>query len=197
MNTSEKQITEETILLLREGNFVAFDSIYHAYFYHLMSIALYYVHNRSVAMDIVNDVFVSLWQKRSEAKMPLGPYLRAIVKNESISYLRSKLYKNSLLDEQSESVWTYLENSLPTSEDPFMTLSAEETRAAIEAVIEKLPPKCRAIFEACVREGRPYQDVAEEMNITLSTVRVQVKKAMDTLCKNLNLPALLILCLMR
>ena len=54
------EISENLIEQLNHGNTKAFDKIYHTYYLYLCAIAVYYVHDRRVAGEIVNDVFVAV-----------------------------------------------------------------------------------------------------------------------------------------
>lgn len=58
------EISENLIEQLNHGNTKAFDKIYHTYYLYLCAIAVYYVHDKRVAGEIVNDVFVAFWQNR-------------------------------------------------------------------------------------------------------------------------------------
>jgi len=55
------EISENLIEQLNHGNTKAFDKIYHTYYLYLCAIAVYYVHDKRVAGEIVNDVFVAFW----------------------------------------------------------------------------------------------------------------------------------------
>ncbi len=79
------EISENLIEQLNHGNTKAFDKIYHTYYLYLCAIAVYYVHDKRVAGEIVNDVFVAFWQNRHHITHPALPYLRRAIQNASIS----------------------------------------------------------------------------------------------------------------
>ena len=54
--------------------------------------------------------------------------------------------------------------------------------------VEELPAKCRAIFKASLYEGKTYSEIAEEQNINVTTVRVQMKIALTKLRESLGTP---------
>ena len=89
------EISENLIEQLNHGNTKAFDKIYHTYYLYLCAIAVYYVHDKRVAGEIVNDVFVAFWQNRHHITHPALPYLRRAIQNASISYLRRNRWKKS------------------------------------------------------------------------------------------------------
>ena len=73
-----QQVTPLVVSQLNQGNVKAFDLIYHAYYVYLCAIAVYYVHDKNVAAELVNDVFVNLWNKKRDVSYPLLPYLRKL-----------------------------------------------------------------------------------------------------------------------
>ncbi len=64
------EVSEKLIEQLNHGSTKAFDKIYHTYYLYLCAIAVYYVHDKRVAGEIVNDVFVSFWQNRHHITYP-------------------------------------------------------------------------------------------------------------------------------
>ncbi|MCS2902636.1 hypothetical protein NXX91_26080 [Bacteroides thetaiotaomicron] len=67
------EVSEKLIEQLNHGSTKAFDKIYHTYYLYLCAIAVYYVHDKRVAGEIVNDVFVSFWQNRHHITYPALP----------------------------------------------------------------------------------------------------------------------------
>ena len=66
-----REVTPQIVKQLNEGDVRAFDLIYHAYYIYLCAIAVYYVHDMNVAAELVNDVFLKLWNKTSKMFMKL------------------------------------------------------------------------------------------------------------------------------
>ncbi len=187
------EISEKLIEQLNSGHIKAFDKIYHTYYLYLCAIAVYYVADKRVAGEIVNDVFVSFWQNREHVTHPPLPYLRRAIQNASISYLRSAYFNEKAKTEQMEEAWTFLENHILSSDNPLETLEHSEMNEIIKRKIKELPPKCRAIFEASLYEGKTYSEIAEEQNINVATVRVQMKIALDKLRESLGTPYMVVI----
>jgi RNA polymerase sigma factor (sigma-70 family) len=102
---------------------------------------LQYVKQKEDADEIVNDAFLSIWEKRDELDLniSLKAYLYTIVKNKSLNHLKKR---NILLEtEDSEA---YHISSDYTS--PIQKLENKELETLIFKCIEKLPPKCKQIF---------------------------------------------------
>lgn len=185
---NQPEVSEKLIDLLNLGDTKAFDKIYHTYYLYLCAIAVYYVHDRRVASEIVNDVFVSFWQNREHIVYPPLPYLRRAIQNASISYLRSSYFNEKLMTEQMEEAWSFLENHVLSSDNPLKALEHSEMNEIILRKVEELPPKCRAIFKASLYEGKSYHEIAEEQEINVATVRVQMKIALTKLRESLGTP---------
>lgn len=188
-------VTEEMVRRLNAGQMDAFNDIYHATYVYLCCLSMYYVHNRHDASSIVNDVFFTFWERRQEIHFPPLPWLRTAVRNASISYLRSSLFKETALTVHEEKTWDYLENHLFASEDPFRDLENAEFWDRISHVAETLPPRCREVFKRCLFDGKSTAEVAEELGISPSTARVHLKHAIDRLGEELNAPLFVLLML--
>ena len=155
------EISENLIEQLNHGNTKAFDKIYHTYYLYLCAIAVYYVHDKRVAGEI---------------------------QNASISYLRSSYFNEKQMTEQMEEIWAFLENHILSSDNPLQALEHSEMNTIIMKKVEELPAKCRAIFKASLYEGKTYSEIAEEQNINVTTVRVQMKIALTKLRESLGTP---------
>ena len=188
-----REVTPQIVKQLNEGNVRAFDLIYHAYYIYLCAIAVYYVHDMNVAAELVNDVFLKLWNKKKDLKYPILPYMRRSIQNGSKSYLRSQLCQKGYQNVNNEEIWNYVEENILSSADPLQSLLNSELSSIISEKIEKLPLKCKRVVKACLYEGKTYEEVAEEQHIQISTVRVHLKKGLDNLRENLETPIWIVL----
>ena len=78
---SIKKIDEDVVRKLAKGDQKAFSLLYDCYYTYLNTVALCYVINRDAANEVVNDVFVNVWHKRSTLVYPIHSYLVQSVKN--------------------------------------------------------------------------------------------------------------------
>ena len=90
-----------------------------------------------------------------------------------------------------EEIWAFLENHILSSDNPLQALEHSEMNTIIMKKVEELPAKCRAIFKACLYEGKTYSEIAEELNINVTTERVQMKIALTKLRESLGTPYML------
>ncbi len=167
-----------------------FDKIYLAYFYRLHRFAKEYVLSDEDAENIVQDVFLMLWEKRHivEVQISLTAYLFSLVKNKCIDYLRHKNVSQEFKEELN-----YKLSSLEEINQAFR--SDEEIEKFVTDAINKLPERCRVIFIKSRIEGKKYKEIAEELNISVNTVENQMSIALKKLRVELKdyLPLLLFL----
>ncbi|SFC92134.1 RNA polymerase sigma-70 factor, ECF subfamily [Zunongwangia mangrovi] len=142
----------------------------------LCTICFYYLEDIEEAEDVVQDVFVDLI-KKDKFKIIDDPnaYLKVAVRNSAFKLIAKKK-KERLLEQ---------ELSLMNQPDEEESNSGEEINLLIKKELEKLPPQCRRIFMMCVVEGQTYPDVAEALNISVNTVKTQVKRAYKKLRTNI------------
>jgi RNA polymerase sigma-70 factor (ECF subfamily) len=163
MLTLTRQLDESTL-----------ESLFKDYFIGLCQFAVGYVKDHEVAKEIVQDAFVSLWEKRQtiDLSKPVKSYLSATVRNRCLNYLRDhKKFSNDLLA---------LENlSNETIYDQPDQLVESDIRIQITIAIEELPEKCREIFKLSRFQNLKYQQIADELQISVKTVETQMSKALQ------------------
>lgn len=135
--------------------------------------ALQYLKDHDLAKEIVQESFVSLWEKRDtiDPAGSLKSYLSTTVKNRCINYLRDhKKFDRSLIEfEGLDPYNNYMEQD---------HLVAEELKTKIEEATNELPEKCREVFLKNRHEHMKYQEIADELNISIKTVEAQMSKAL-------------------
>lgn len=179
------KFSEENIKTLDQRNF---EAVFKAYFAGLTYFAQKFVYDIDTSKEIVHDVFVKLWEKRNELDLSksLKSYLFTSVHNRCLNYIRD----NKKFDKSdfSENVFNnYAENN--------DFLIEAEVKAKINSVMQKLPEKCRQIFEMNRFEGKKYHEIAQELDISIKTVEAQMSKALRIFREDLKeyLPIYLIL----
>lgn len=153
-----------------------FDKIYVMYFSRMKRFAKEYVLSDEDAENIVQDVFMLLWEKRDilEIQVSLVPYLFSLVKNKCLDYLRRKVVVEEYKQELSVKLF-----SLELMNYSFA--SDEEIEQLITNAIDKLPDRCREIFIKSRIEGKKYREIAEELHISINTVENQMSIALKKL----------------
>lgn len=147
----------------------------------LLCFALGFVRNRELAEEIVSDVFVNIWKKRTDLIQinNLRSYLYICVKNGCLSQLRkTKNDKIVYLDEIGD--YYFLQTEAQDNE----TID-EEILNQIYAAIDLLPPKCKMAFTLAKINGLKHKEIAEIMEVSPKTVNnhlvLAVKKIIETI----------------
>jgi len=135
-----------------------------------------YVKDFETAREIVQDAFISLWEKRETIDMerPVKSYLTMIIHNKCTNYLRdNRKFDTYILN---------IENLLDVPENEGSdSLVEEELKQKIEASIAELPEKCREVFVLNRYENLKYLEIADKLQISVKTVETQMSKALKHL----------------
>lgn len=125
------------------------------------------------AEEIVSDVFIKIWLNRDQLtiKSSLPAYLHMAVRNQSIDYLRRWTKRRTI------------NNELPPDSDsgyssPEDYLIYQETNREVIDAIEALPPRGRHIFKLSRDEGLKYQEIADQLNISIKTVETHMRRSL-------------------
>lgn len=165
---------QELLILMIQDDRTAFDVIYFRYWKPLFLNAGKIVRNNDEAEDIVQEVFISLWKRRSELSniISLTSYLHGAVRFRSLSYIRNNLYKNNYLS----SLKSIFEEGVDMVNE---YINLEELNGVIDTEISKLPPKMREIFVLSRVEQMSHSEIAEHLNISDKTVKKQINRSLN------------------
>lgn len=166
----------ELMDLLRSGDRLAFSEIYNRYWKKLFAIGSNKIGQFEEAEEIVQDIFISLWDRREEIVITssLSAYLAVSVKYRVIKIL-AKRYQHSKYEEHSLAVLPFSTNS---TED---WLEFLELKSRLEVLVAKLPEKCRLVYKASREQGYSQKQIAEEFGISEKTVEAHIGKALKSL----------------
>lgn len=157
-----------------------FELLFHRYHKVLCSHAVRFVYSREVAEDLVSDVFCRFWKTRAyeAVNSSYRYYLFRSVRNEAYNYLKLEFQKFEKLDESAY-------NISGLSNQPDYVAQYEEVLRQVENLVESLPPQCRKVFLLSRFEGKKYQEIADELDISVKTVEVHIGKALDLMRRGL------------
>lgn len=165
---------------LKTRNKIVFDFVFHYYYSGLCAFAAKITNDEKVAEDVVQDLFVALWLKAGELHITTSVknYLFTSVKNRTFDHLKYRNRKDKK------------ENSFCRTIEPSENLSSlwfaeSELEAIVENSLNKLPPRCREVFELSRFEGLKNQEIAEKLGISKRTVELQVSNALKHLRSDL------------
>lgn len=136
--------------------------------------------NAVTAEDLVQDVFLKVWQKRTFLFLKEGikTYLYRSVQHACLDYLKHQEVKGDYIN----AVTTKLKiEEIYYNDDPQSLFAEDERLELIYKEIDKLPDKCREIFTMSYLEERKTSEIAVLLNISTRTVEVQLYKALKIL----------------
>jgi len=174
-------IDETTIKKIAAGNEYAFSQLYDCYYTYLNTIALYYIFDRNAANEVVNDVFINVWHKRSTLIYPIQAYLVQSVRNRCLNYIRSLQSESQMLNEHKKQLLNFQEEHILSNPSPLQYFEAKEIEKAVNSAVLQLPERCRLIFEQYFYSGKRPEEIASDLSLNVNTVRVQIKNALDKL----------------
>lgn len=161
----------DLVHLVSAGDQAAFRQLYALFYKRLYHFALALVKIRESAEEIVEDVFVRIWQQREKLQgiKNLRVYLYTATKNASLNYLSQKARQS--ITEPFDNIHVELNNSSISPEQ--ILISAEIHKKIIDAV-EALPPRCKMIFKLVREDGLKYKEISEILNISVNTIDAQM-----------------------
>lgn len=152
----------------------SFEMLFRSHFSGLCFFAQKYVKDFEVSREIVQDAFLSLWEKREIIDMdrPVKSYLTMVIHNKCTNYLRdNRKFDQNILN---------IENLLDVPEyEGADTMVEDELRIKINSAIAELPDKCREVFVMNRYENFKYQEIADKLEISVKTVETQMSKALQ------------------
>ena len=151
----------------------SFDDLFKYNYRPLCLYALHYIQDVDLAEDIVQDSYASLWEKLQEGDhvLNLKSYLYMMVRNRCLDHLRKKGLPT-------ESLKPYDSYGIIDDDD---AQERSQTEARLWTAIDSLPEKCREVFIMSKRDGLKYEEIAEELGLSVNTVRNQISKALKVL----------------
>jgi len=175
------KIDIETIRQFKADDKSAFNTIYQTYSKRILSFAYAYIKIQSDAEEIVQDVFLKVWENREKIDEYLSfeSYLFTITYNTTISLLRKKVTEKQYI--------AYLKSIQNTSpgNNTIPEIEFTELKEKAHQIIEKLPPRQKQVFNLNREEGLTYTEIATLLNISPNTVESHMERALKTIRKKL------------
>lgn len=172
MNSPSITHEKELLLRLRDGNKTAFEQLYRIYSKRIFINTLKMVKDEDEAQEILQDVFIRIWKNREniDTGKTFQSYLFSVAQN-----LVRDFFRRAALDRKMQAV--LIAQSTELYDHIESNLYFKESTALLESAIEALPLQRQRIYTLCKIEGKSYDEVAEIMGITVSTVGNQLVKA--------------------
>ena len=166
----------ELLDLIRLGDKIAFSEIYGRYWKKVFTVATNKIGQPEEAEEIVQDIFISLWNRRESIIITtsLNAYLAVSVKYRVIKILAKRNHYLKYAD-HSLNEFPVISNS---TED---WLEFEELKSRLELLVSHLPEKCRLVYIMSRENGMSQKQIAKEFGISEKTVEAHIGKALKVL----------------
>lgn len=167
---------------IKNGDEKGYMMLINMYHTKLHAYALGLVKCPETANDIVQNVFISLWEYRNKlnTELSLQAFLYKSIFNE---FLNTKKSIKTKLIVQGK----FLQHLNNTVHDPEINSELDLHVKILEREIKNLPPRCYEIFSLSKKEGMTNKEISIYLNISIKTVETQITKAYKILRKKLNL----------
>lgn len=185
------QQEKELICLLKKGDVLAFEKLYKLYSIRILKKLISLVKDEEVAVELLQDVFLKLWEKREtlDTEQSLRPYLFRIAENKITDLFRRTAYDKKLL---AHLVAVSTELCYDTEE----AIDLKDSQILLKQAISSLPPQRQKIFILCKIEGKSYEEVGALLGISAGTVNDHMVKAGRAIKKHFNAADLALLALL-
>lgn len=172
----------ELVDLLRGESREAFSEIYSRYWKKLFAVAATKSGSAEEAEEIVQDIFISLWNRRHsiEITTSLNAYLAVSVKYRIIKLLAKRSQESKYVSHS----LNFVSEAVNSTDD---WLEFEELKSRLEVLVANLPEKCRMVYKSSREEGLSQKQIAEAYGISEKTVEAHIGKALKALRTGLGL----------
>jgi len=172
----------ELLHQLKNGDMVAFNTIYDKYCYKLHKFVLMYLKQEEDAEEIVQEVFVKIWESRAKIDVYLSfeAFLFTIAYNATISLLRKRVNENKSRE--------YLKSlqQIDSAEQVIDLIHYNELNQKVQSLLNQLTPRQKEIFILSREEGLSHKEIADKLNISESTVNNHLVTTLKYLKSNID-----------
>ena len=171
---------------LSEGRIEAFEYLFNRYYTPLCAYARKYLKDRDAAEDAVCSLFLHLWESRATLVnvCSMESYLIVSIHNTCLNKIRETVSRNKRNEIFFKSIVPYQEQGA-SSEYIENKIEQDIISGIIKNVYSTLPDKCRKILILRRENGLSYKEIAEQLNISVGTVKTQLSRANNKIKKAL------------
>lgn len=176
MFSESEQISDAELLrAITNGDENALAFLYDRYRTILFSVILRIVYSREEAEDVLQEVFLQVWNKArdyNESRGKVFTWLVTLARSRAIDRLRSLGVREKAVDEATR-------ETLDVVSDAEIDAIHAEKKERVERVLSELPEEQRRVLLMAYFEGRSQSEIAEALNTPLGTVKTRMRSGMN------------------
>ncbi|MEN8122722.1 MAG: RNA polymerase sigma-70 factor [Bacteroidota bacterium] len=178
---TDSKTDKELAVLIRDGDIAAFDKIYKKYSNRLYLFVFGIVKSQKDAEDIIQEVFIKVWDKRERINEHLSfqSFLFTISHNTTISLIRNKMKETDFVTHV-KSIQSPVEKASSETE-----IEYKELKKQLESTLYQLPERQREVYSLSRDEELSYKEIAEKLGISVNTVENHMIKALKFVRENM------------
>jgi len=170
--------TDEALLqAIRNDDDQAFTLLYRRYWKDLFITASRALRGKEEAADVLQDVFLSIWNRRHELEIQgsLAAYLQTSVRYKVIHYIEKNITRRDYLSLLTDTAVHTLE---PGSD---LQLQLKQLQETIHKAVESMPPKMQEVYRLSRQEYLTHREIAERLSISPGTAKKHIHNALQIL----------------
>jgi RNA polymerase sigma-70 factor, ECF subfamily len=163
----DQKSNSDLIRLLNEGDIVAFDAIYERYCNRLFGFVLRYLKNREDTEEIVQEVFLKMWETRQriDSYSSFDSFIFTIAYNATITLLRKRITEKKYLSNIKH------RQEIDSTPDLIDEIQFKELDERVHLLMNRLTPRQQEVFRLSREERLTHDQIAQKLNISANTVK--------------------------
>lgn len=175
MDPNTKLSDVELVSQMKNENLDSFNALYSRYWKTLYTTAARVLRDADEAEDVVQDVFLSFWQRRAEITITstVKAYLLTSVKYRAIKHIEKNITRRDYLEILTHTASVY------APADAESNLALKSLQESIARALGKMPPKMLRVYKLSREEHLSYKEIASELGISTETVKKHIQFALQ------------------
>ena len=200
LENKNRRRADELFDQIKTGDQKALELLFSIYFPRLNDFSRNVVKDDGISQDIVQEVFVKVWEKKAEIEsLNIEAFLFRLVRNRCIDYIKHlKVVNNRLQKIHIASKYEELYRIDFVGNEPYVLIE-QELKMKIEKTIQDLPDRCREVFMLSRINGLKNKEIAEKLDINIKNVERHLNRALQSFRANFSeeLPVALVLLVLK
>lgn len=166
--------------LIREGNKQVFEQVFRQYYRPLCGYTYTVIKDSDEAEEVVQNLFYNIWNRREtlDINTSLKSYLYRAAHNDCLNRIKHQKVRSVYADD-------YRAVASGNYDDTVKTLNAKELNKRIQAALSELPEQCGLVFRLSRFDNLKYQEIADQLGISVKTVENHMGKALKLMREKL------------